>query len=160
MKECFNRGSLLLLLFLSTAIFAQTTVYVSPSGLDSNPGTIDLPYKTIKTALTKVGNNGTVYVRGGTYIMGSSKLNFSQKGDSLAKIKVWAYQNEKPVLDCSTNTSDGLSMGGSNYHLRDIEVMKAGHNGINISGNNNIVENCVVHDNGNTGLHLTGSAAP
>ena len=156
MKECLNPGSLLLLLFLSTATLAQTTVYVSPSGLDTNPGTIDLPYKTIKTALTKVGSNGTVLVRGGTYMMGTSKLSLSQKGDSVAKIKVWAYANEKPVLDCSTNTSDGIGIGGSSYHLRGIEVMKAGHNGINISGNNNLIENCTVHDNGNTGLHITG----
>ena len=159
MKKCFNRGAFLLP-FIAGAAIAQITVYVSPAGLDSNPGTIDLPYKTIKTGLTKVGTNGTVLVRGGTHVMGSSKLSLSQKGDSVEKIKVWAYANEKPVLDCSTNTSDGISIGGSSYHLRGIEVMKAGHNGINISGNNNIIENCIVHDNVNTGLHITGSALP
>ncbi|MCX6138732.1 MAG: right-handed parallel beta-helix repeat-containing protein [Ignavibacteriales bacterium] len=154
----FQTFSLIILLrFAATfSVYSQTTVFVSPIGLDTDPGTIDQPLKTIKTALSKVGTNGTVYLRGGLYVMGSSKLSLTQKGDSIAKIKVWAYQNEKPVLDCSTNTSDGISISGSNYYLRGIDVMKAGHNGINISGNNNIVENSVVHDNGNTGLHITG----
>ena len=140
--------------------FAQLTVYVSPGGSDTNPGTVDLPYKTVGRGLTAVGTNGSVILRGGVYLMGSSKLSLNKIGQQGSTIKLWAYPGESPVLDCTGNTSDGISISGSYYHLKGLEQRYAGHNGINISGSNNIIENCVVHDNRNTGLHLTGSAAP
>jgi hypothetical protein len=140
--------------------FAQTVVYVSPSGSDSDPGTVSQPFKTIAKGLTAIGTNGTVYLRGGLYSLGSSKLSLSKIGQAGNPIKIWAYPGETPVLDCTGNTSDGISISGNYYHLKGIEERYAGHNGINISGNNNRIENCVVHDNKNTGLHLTGSAPP
>jgi hypothetical protein len=136
---------------------AQVTVYVSPAGNDSNPGTIDLPYKSVSKGLTAIGTNGTVILRDGVYALGTSKLSLSKTGQAGNLIKIWAYAGETPILDCTGNTSDGISVSGSYYHLRGFEVRNAGHNGINISGNNNVVENCSVHDNKNTGLHLTVS---
>ena len=56
----------LLLLFVST-ISAQ--YYVSPSGSDSNSGTIDSPFKTLNNArsMATANNVSTVYLRGGYY---------------------------------------------------------------------------------------------
>jgi hypothetical protein len=143
-------------MFLATGV-AQVTVYVSPSGSDSNPGSIDLPFKTPSKGLTAIGSNGTVFLRGGVYLLGSSKLSLGRTGTALNPIRLWAYPGETAIFDCTGNGSDGISISGSYYHLKGIEVQKAGHNGINISGNYNTVENCAVHDNGNTGLHLTVS---
>jgi len=139
--------------------WAQVTVYVAPGGSDTNSGTIDQPFKTVARGLTAVGTNGMVYLRGGVYAMGSSKLKMNAIGSAGSTIKLWAYPGEVPVLDCTGNSSDGLGIGGSYYHLRGLEVCKAGHNGINISGNYNVIENCSVHDNQNTGLHLTVSGS-
>jgi hypothetical protein len=136
---------------------AQLTVYVSPTGNDSNAGTIDQPYKSVSKGLTAIGSNGTVFLRAGVHLLGTSKLSLSKAGQANNLIKLWAYPGETPILDCTGNTSDGISISGSYYHLRGFEVRNAGHNGINISGNNNLVENCSVHDNKNTGLHLTVS---
>jgi len=136
---------------------AQATVYVSPTGDDSSTGAIDQPFKSIAKGLNVIGNGGLLWLRGGIYLMGSSKLSLSKNGQAGSYIKIWAYPGETPVLDCTGNTLDGISISGSYYHLKGIEQKNAGHNGINISGNNNIIENCSVHDNGNTGLHLTGS---
>ena len=136
---------------------AQITVYVSPTGSDSNTGTIDSPFKSVSRGLTAVGTNGTVFLRAGVYMMGSSKLSLTKSGSAANRIKLWAYPGERPVLDCTGNGSDGISISGSYYHLRGFEVQNAGHNGINISGHFNIIEYCAVHDNKNTGLHLTGS---
>ncbi len=141
----FNRG------------IAQSTVYVSPTGSDTNPGTLDQPFKSVSKGLTAIGSNGTVVLRGGVYLLGTSKLSLSKTAQPNSPIKLWAYPGETPVLDCTGNTSDGISISGSYYHLKGFEVANAGHNGINISGNNNIIENCSVHDNRNTGLHLTVS---
>jgi hypothetical protein len=91
------------------------------------------------------------------YLLGSSKLSLSKIAQAGSFIRIWAHPGETPVLDCTGNTSDGISISGSYYHLKGIEQKNAGHNGINISGNNNIIESCTVHDNQNTGLHLVGS---
>jgi hypothetical protein len=159
MKSIF----ILLLLFLSFNSMAQeTTYYVDPAfGDDTFGGTnTSSPFKTIAKAVSAIGSStGTIYLRGGVYLA-SSKISLTKTGLATSFIKIWAYQNEKPVIDCSGNSSDGISISGNYYHLKGLEIKKAGHNGINISGNNNIIENCRVHDNGNTGLHITGSAAP
>jgi hypothetical protein len=136
---------------------AQSTVYVSPTGSYTNPGTVDQPFKSVSKGLSAIGSSGTVILRGGVYLLGNSKLSLSKAGQANSPIRIWAYAGEIPILDCTGNTSDGISLGGSYYHLRGFEVQNAGHNGINISGNSNVVENCSVHDNKNTGLHLTVS---
>ncbi|MCX6145039.1 MAG: right-handed parallel beta-helix repeat-containing protein [Ignavibacteriales bacterium] len=136
---------------------AQVMVYVSPTGNDTNPGTVDQPFKSVSKGVAAIGSNGTVMLRGGVHLLGSSKLSLSKTGQANSLIKLWAYPGETPILDCTGNTSDGISISGSYYHLKGFEVRNAGHNGINISGNNNIIENCSVHDNQNTGLHLTVS---
>ena len=153
-------GVALLLVLVLHVCLAQTTVYVSPIGSDTNGGTIDQPFKSISKGLSAIGANGLVVLRGGVYALGSSKLSLSKIAQTGSTIRIWAYQGETPILDCTGNTSDGISISGSYYHLKGIEQRNAGHNGINISGNNNIIENCAVHDNQNTGLHLTGSVAP
>ncbi len=42
--------------------------YVSPSGLDSNPGTFTQPWRTISKAARTVKAGDVVYIRGGTYV--------------------------------------------------------------------------------------------
>jgi rhamnogalacturonyl hydrolase YesR len=130
------------------------------NGNDSNPGTEASPYKTISKGLSKITSGGVVYVRAGTYAL-SSKLSLSGTSASAAnRIRLWAYPGERPIIDSTGNSSDGIGISGDFYHLKGLEQKLAGHNGINISGDSNIVEFCSVHDNGNTGLHLTGSSAP
>jgi hypothetical protein len=46
---------------------APSSVYVSPTGSDSNPGTIGAPFATIQHAIDAVASDGTVTVAAGTY---------------------------------------------------------------------------------------------
>lgn len=56
---------------LVSVLFGQ--VYVSPDGNDTNPGTIDRPFKIIKAGITAIGNTGgLVYVRAGIYSLDST----------------------------------------------------------------------------------------
>ncbi len=48
---------------------ALHTYYVSPSGSDTNPGTISQPFLTIQRAQTAAVACDDIYVRGGTYVM-------------------------------------------------------------------------------------------
>lgn len=130
--------------------------YVATNGSDSNNGTnLAAPFLTIGKGVTAVGNGGIVYIRGGTYAL-PSKLNLNKTSTFTNSIRLWAFPGEFPTIDSTGNTSDGISISGDWYHLKGLTLMKAGHNGINISGANNIIEQCTTCSNANTGLHITG----
>jgi len=87
-------GKFTLLLFFTffsvSLIFSQSEVYVSPSGSDDNPGTVDQPFKTVQKAVKSVESGGTVYVRDGIY---REEVTVLKKN-----ILITAYKNEKPVI--------------------------------------------------------------
>ena len=151
---------LLLLLVVGSSI-AQTDYYVDPNtGNDSNTGTITLPLLTIAKAISKQGNNGgTIYLRAGSYNM-SGSLTAGKAGTATNMNNIYAYPGENPVLNFSsmTGSSDGVKLSGSYYHLYGLEIIGAGHNGINVSGKNNIIENCNVHSNRNSGIQMGSSS--
>lgn len=145
---------------LSTGLSAQAlTYYVDPlNGSDSNTGTIDKPFQSLSKSLSVLDANiGTIYLRGGLYSI-NVKVSLKKNGSENNYINIWAYPGEKPIIDFTGNTSDGLSISGTYYHIKGLEIMKAGHNAINISGHHNIIENCYVHENGNTGIHMGSSS--
>jgi hypothetical protein len=133
--------------------------FVSPLGSDANSGTELSPFLTISKGLNAVPNGGVVYLRGGTYAQ-SAKLSLTRTTASPTNtIRLWAYPGETPVINATGNSSDCFSVSGRNYHLKGLTVTLAGHNGINISGHSNLIENCVTYSNGNTGLHITGGSS-
>lgn len=98
-----NKLPLLLVLAASVAFAAE--VYVSPTGNDANPGTIDSPLVSLTAARDKAdklkaGNTPvTVYLRGGTYYL-SAPVEFgpSNSGTQTAPIVYSAYNGETPVI--------------------------------------------------------------
>lgn len=70
--------------------------YVATNGNDSNSGTIDQPWRTIKTSVSKLASlpNKVLYVRGGTY--NESGITIGVTGTTVA-----AYQGETVVVDGS-----------------------------------------------------------
>jgi hypothetical protein len=134
-------------------------VYVAPTGNDSNAGTIDSPFRTLARAISTAGPDSTIYMRGGTYAY-SSTQSINRSGTSGHPIRIWAYANEVPLLDFATQTSgDGVSLSGSYCHLRGIVMINAYHNGLNISGHYNLIENCVARDNRNSGFQMGSSSS-
>jgi hypothetical protein len=87
----------LTILAVSPTIAASgATYYVAPDGDDSNPGTIDRPWRTIQKAANTLVAGDTVYVRGGTY---SEQVNFTRSGSTSSPITFEAYPGEIPVVD-------------------------------------------------------------
>jgi hypothetical protein len=141
-----------LVLFASVS-FSQRIYYVSVnSGNDSNSGTIDAPFKTVSKGISTAGAGGTVYLRAGTY----ASMTISASGSANNYIKVWAYPGEKVIF---SGGSDCLVLTGSYLYLKGIEQTSGTHNGILIKSSNNIIEQCVIHNNGNTGLHMGSSSS-
>ncbi len=72
-----------------------TDAYVSISGADSNPGTLDYPYRTVQHALGLAQPGWTIYVRQGTY---AEEATCAREGTAAAPITLQANPGERPVL--------------------------------------------------------------
>ena len=138
------------------------TYYVAPGGADGNPGTLDLPFQTIARAASLVAAGDTISLRGGTYIV-KAAVTLSRSGTSTSRISLLAYPGEHPVLDGDSmavgiNTRV-IKLSGSYWTVRGLEIMRAGDNGMQITGSYNIIEECSFHDNSDTGLQLDNGAS-
>lgn len=72
--------------------------YVSPSGADTDPGTLAQPFGTIRKGIKTLSPGDSLYIRGGTYSE-LIKTPTISKGTPLAPIRVEAYPGERPVLE-------------------------------------------------------------
>src|SRR5260370_3962258 len=76
---------------------AGSDFYVSTSGDDANPGTIERPFRTIQRAADTAKPGSTVYVRGGTYCQ---RLTVKVSGDAQQGFITFRSQpGEQAVLD-------------------------------------------------------------
>lgn len=136
--------------------------YVSPQGNDANEGTIDRPLKTIQRALSLVPVGGSVYLREGVYA-NSTTVRSSRSGMEGQYIRLWAFPGETPVLDFSSqprsSSSRGLQISHNYWYIRGLKIGHAGDNGIHVSGSRNIIEGCVLYENEDTGVQISGGGS-
>ncbi len=133
--------------------------YVSSTGDDANPGTMDRPFATVARAVSVAAPGQLIYVRGGTYFP-TQTIVVNRSGAPGQMIKLWAYPGEQPVLDF-VNQPYGASNRGmlfttnANYwHVKGLEIARAGDNGIKVEGSHLIFEQLRLHHNGDTGLQI------
>jgi hypothetical protein len=154
--------TVILLCTLFVSVLNSKTLYVSTTGLDTNPGTIDLPFNTITKALgASIVAGDTIFVRGGVYTLTSTvTINTSSSGKQDTLCHLFAYPGERPMLDFSTQTygGKGFQIKGKYWHMRGFDIKGAGDNGIYISGSFNIVEFCSMSENRDSGMQLGGGA--
>jgi hypothetical protein len=153
-----KRLVILLFALVSLSSYA-TTYYIATNGLDTNPGTEGLPFKTIAKAVSIANAGDVIYVRGGTYTHVAS-IGISQSGTAALPCSLVAYPGERPLLDFSGLASGkrGISVSGSYWVIKGLDVRKATDNGMFISGAYNRVEFCSFSDNQDSGLQLSGGA--
>jgi Fibronectin type III domain len=141
-------------------------LFVAPTGTDSNPGTMAQP-TTLAAAVTRIAAGRTIFMRGGTYNLSTTvTIARGNNGSSGQTKNIYAFGSERPVLNFSAqafaSSNRGIQLNGHFWHLRGLEVMGAGDNGIFIGGNSNTIELCITHHNRDTGLQLSrhSSSAP
>jgi hypothetical protein len=71
--------------------------YVSPSGNDQGPGTLDRPWRTLTHAFNRVFQGQVLFVRGGTYREQIEHVRL-HVGTATDPITILAYPGENPVL--------------------------------------------------------------
>ncbi|MEN8249723.1 MAG: hypothetical protein ABFS32_12380, partial [Bacteroidota bacterium] len=95
---------ILLIVVASCSLKKQGAVelFVSPSGNDNNPGTIELPFATVERARNEVrklkpedNSSITVFFREGIYRFSKPLLlTYDDSGEKGKEIKYSAYENE------------------------------------------------------------------
>ena len=161
-KKC----SLPFLFFLLCSLMSARTYFVSPEGNDSKDGTIGSPLLTINEAVDKVQPGDTIFVRGGTYqLQNTIRIKAKQNAREDARIYLWAYDNERVIIDGSmiphTNVSTFkmarciyVNHEANYWHFKGLELCNAKDNGMKLEGSNHIVENCKFYGNNDTGLQI------
>ncbi len=147
-----------IVLSLSAVSFAQTDIYVSPTGNDTNPGTMAEPLQSIATAISKAAPGTTIYLLAGVYEL-SSTLQPNVSGTAGNFINLWAYPGQKVVLDFSgqsySSSSRGIKINEDYWYLKGLDIRNAGDNGIYIKGSHNIIENCSISYCKDTGIQVS-----
>jgi hypothetical protein len=138
-------------------------IYVSPTGTDANPGTIDQP-TTLTAAIAEAVAGDTIYLRGGTYNYSATiAIAFGNNGTSSNPKRIFAYQSEVPVLNFSAQATGDANRGfhlfGNYWHFRGLTIQNAGDNGMLIGGNNNTIERCTFRGNRDSGLQISRRAS-
>ena len=116
----------ILLLYISLSV-SGATYYLSPSGNDSNPGTLSQPFFSLNKAWTVVSAGDIIYMRGGTYSYTSQQRLLGKSGTSGNLIKVWAYPGENPVITRANSWSwsefrAGVFFMGNYCHFKGIQI--------------------------------------
>lgn len=170
------------LLALACAHIHAAEFFVSPTGSDGDPGTLERPFATVQRAQQAVGPGDTVLIRGGTYRMNESQIARRKRGFAYITvldksgargkpITYRAYKDEKPVFDCSLVKPAGMRIDafyitGSWLHLQGLEVTGVqvtikGHTQsicFENDGSHNIYERLSMHDGQAIGIYSVGGS--
>jgi Ca2+-binding RTX toxin-like protein len=147
----------------------MTIYYVSPTGSDSQTGTLERPFASLQHAHDLAKPGDTIYLRGGVYAL-TEGIQLTKDGTSGAPITISNYQNETPILDGSRMTSSdyygrtgsgGWVLDGSSIswnHIVGLEIRGGPMGGLVVrdQSHNNIIERLDVHDNGRGGSEGKG----
>jgi hypothetical protein len=102
---------------------AQACYYVSPTGSDSNDGTVEAPFQSItkardvvRTINTNMTGDIYVFLRGGDYRIASTiSLGTQDSGTGSHRIYYQAYPGETPVLNGATKVTGWTQHTGGIY---------------------------------------------
>jgi parallel beta-helix repeat protein len=129
------------------------TYYVSTTGLDTNPGTLDLPLKTFAAGVNKLQAGDTLYVLSGTY---TERLSISKNGTSTGVITVKPAPDQTVVIDGGNSIDNVVYVTGSYIRAEGFEVKNSTGYCVNIGGTNNVAAKMTIHDCQGMGLYTDG----
>jgi hypothetical protein len=162
----------------SAAIFAITLqtedspgflYFVSPEGSDANPGTFDLPWRTVARAAATLKGGDTAYVRGGIYRVTES-INIANSGREGAWLTLCGYPGERPIIDAmelklagDRDYADGvINVEGKHYvRIKNLTVMNSRKSGIKAARSTHVdlLFNTVLNTFG-SGIGVWGGRMP
>jgi len=151
-------------------ISATKIYYVSRNGSANGDGSSLSTALDLNTALAAVTAGQMLLLEPGTYTVPytagvANTIKLSKSGTASAPIRVVAANCGRAVIDFSfpeqqwVQDSYGISLTGSYWYFKGIEITRAGYQGVYVTGKYNTFENCAFHNNRNTGLEINKGGA-
>ena len=146
-----------------TPLPASGMYYVAPYGDDTNPGTIDMPWRTMRKPANTLQPGETVFVRGGTYREIVAPAFSGLPGQY---ITYQAYPGEEVVIDGGNSRAYGFYLYRINYvrvngfTIRNANGEEGSSAGIELehSSNNQIINN-TIENNTMDGIFIVGDSS-
>jgi hypothetical protein len=141
-------GLLITLLGFVAGIYGEN-YYVSPSGIDANPGTLTSPKFNLQGLVDIVNPGDTIFILPGKYLYNSiTRITRSGTADKRICIFGTAYTTaaERPLLNYTaqgpgdSNRAFFLEAGANYWHFKGFKIQEAGDNGIKVESNWNTFE--------------------
>lgn len=151
---------------LSNTLAMSGVLHVSPNGSGAKDGSSWANAYAGPAAAVSVAKAGdTILLQGGTYKL-TTTLKLASSGTAASRIHLFSENaaTKRAMFDFSGqavgSSSQGVYVSGAYWHIKGLDVFKAGDNGILFQGgSNNILEFCNVHENQDAGVQLKGGAA-
>ncbi len=141
-------------------------IYTSPDGLPTNTGTRNSPLD-VDTAARTIKAGGTLQFLNGEYFLNET-IVLSADGSPTARTRYIGDTEEGGVkLNFSSmaenDANAGMKFVGDYNDVKNLHIYNAGDNGMLVGSSNNLIENCVLEKNRDTGLQISrynGNAQP
>ncbi|MEN8908326.1 MAG: right-handed parallel beta-helix repeat-containing protein [Clostridiales bacterium] len=143
----------------SSSTSSSSSSSTSSSSTSSSDGDITLSAgDSIEDAVKNIKAGSTIYLNSGTYKV--SKTFVIEEGNKGSSGKLKKIEGKGDVTidfsSMSENSSNrGIVLDGSYWHVYNVTIKGAGDNGMLLSGDNNIIEECTFRENHDTGLQLS-----
>ncbi|MBI3958828.1 MAG: right-handed parallel beta-helix repeat-containing protein [Chloroflexi bacterium] len=137
------------------AAAAEQTYYVAPDGDDTNPGTLEQPWRTIQHAVDRLLPGDTVYIRAGSY---HEHVVITRSGSPGAFITLAAYAGETATVDGDGfdmwNWSGVIDLSRQSYvRVSGLRLVNSAYAGVFADeGSNLIVEHCYTYNTASSGI--------
>jgi parallel beta-helix repeat protein len=144
------------------AVGDSLTYYVSLSGSDSNPGTLDKPWKTIQHAANTV-NSGTIIVKAGDYTS-QGRVMITKSGTESSPV-VFMGETGTKVYGFAVYKFETSEVVPVDYiQIKNFEITNNDQDinngvGITIFGKGCLIENNKIHDLNTKGIYLYADSA-
>lgn len=115
-----------LLVYGTGKSYAQNTYHVDDLGSDSNPGTAELPFRTLQKASDTVSAGDTVYVYDGLYTnndLNGSVLQINTSGNASQWITFKNAPGHNPVISVPGWNGISIEPGANYIHVEGFEVV-------------------------------------
>ena len=142
-------------LIIPLPVRAASSYYVSTSGNDTNAGTLAKPFRTIQKGVSKLAAGDTLYLRGGTY---AERVNISKSNITIA-----GYPGETAVINGTGLTGSGwvwlFDVTGNHNTFQDFEMIWPNGQGIwlEYSATNTTIRNLNIHNMYEVGINVWGN---
>lgn len=132
----------------------QEKIYVAPDGSHSANGKSPSKAMTLWDATRVLKDGGTIVMAEGEYDL-MKTINLHQIGTSNKMTTIEGNGATIKFDMLQDSTKRGIQVMGDYINIKDLTICGAGDNGMLISGNNNIIENCVTTECRDTGIQIS-----